>query len=106
MSEKPWPPEEHTTHIDYFGTNLPTTMLRMNGVLQSVMAEARSQRETAERFDEGICCLEWLLSRLVAHQVVPVFALVQMLGEVVLYANVGRRAPWMERALAEMGKSS
>jgi hypothetical protein len=104
-----YPPEEDCTHIDYFSTNLPTTMLYMNGVLQATIADATAQRESAQRFDEGICCLEYVLSRMLGTAKLDdeaIHALLQALGEIVMYGQIGTRPGWMRRTLEQMGKSS
>jgi hypothetical protein len=97
-----YPAEEHTWHVDYFGTNLPDILIHTNSALASLREEAQSQREARERWDEGVCCLEYMLSRKLGF--VSSFDVIQLLGDVTVYGNVNRRSDWINAVLAEMGK--
>lgn len=85
---------------------LVSIVFEQAGKIRDLSGDCDAERERADRFDEGICCMEWTLSRHPNANVsaVPVMLAMKMLGEVVGYATVGLRPPWMEAAMEGMGR--
>jgi hypothetical protein len=102
-----YPPEEHTEHIDYFGTNLPDTLVHTNSALASLREEAQSQREARERLSDGICALQWLYSRLADNpQYGPLMRdFCGLLGEIQTYGDARVVPDWVRTAHKQMGRS-
>lgn len=99
MSEKP--------HVDFFETNLPDLLLHQAGVISELREDSENERDINLRWDEGIAGMQWILSRFRGNPLggIPLMAVLGMLDEIVVYANVGTMPVWLENARRDMGRT-
>ncbi len=104
MSEHPYPPEEHTEHVDFFGTPLPNILLRQNDTLIETERRAHDAEMVALRYEEGVMCLQWELSKLMKRRKVLVKpgTLERHLQELVIFSHTGRVPTWIRAARREL----
>ncbi len=108
MSEHPYPPEEHTEHVDFFTTSLPRLLLHQNGTLIETERRAHDAETVALRYEEGVMCLQWELSKLMKRGKVLVKPgrLERHLQELVVFAHTGRLPTWIRTARKELRRDT
>ena len=99
-----YPPEEHAEHVSFMDTPLPNLLMRQQEMIFEAERRAHEAEDAAKRWDEGVVRLEWMLARHGGE--LPAMVVLQFVGEVVLYANVGREVEWLRRAGEAMGRAS
>lgn len=104
MSEHPYPPEEHLEHVDFFTTSLPRLLLHQNETLIETERRAHDAEMVALRYEEGVMCLQWELSKLMKRGKVRLKPekSEQRLQELVVFAHVGKVPTWIRAARREL----
>lgn len=99
-----YPREEHTTHVDFFGTPLPNILLRQNETLIETERRAHEAELVALRYEEGVTCLQWELSKLMKRGKVRLKPekSEQRLQELVVFAHVGVVPTWVRTGRREL----
>ncbi len=104
MSEHHYPPDEYTTHVDFFGTPLPNILLRQHDILMDSERRAHDAELVSLRWEEGAACMQWELSKLMKRGKVLVKPerLERHLQELVVFAHTGRLPTWIRAARREL----
>lgn len=90
--------------VDYFETALPDLLLKQQEVIEEREQRAHEAELAALRWDEGVACMQWLISRVGRDTELPTEVVSGMLGEIVVYANVGRAPEWLKDARESLGR--
>ncbi len=104
MSEHPYPPDEHCEATDWFSSSLPRRLFVLRGELIETERRAHDAEMVAVRYEEGVMCLQWELSKLMKRGKVLVKpgTLERHLQELVIFSNTGRVPGWVRAARREL----
>ncbi len=103
MSEHPYPPDEHCEH---YAEIVPLSDIMLG--LHEKWIEAESRAHDAEmvalRYEEGVMCLQWELSKLMKRGKVRLKPekSERRLQELVVFAHVGVVPTWIRAARREL----
>ena len=102
------------SNIDYLDPDVPLAdvALHLSGRLDEMREDLNHQGEVATRYEEALTGLSWVVSRLrgdpdYGFRGVPVMAVLELLDEIVVYANLGeaKMPAWLAHARREMGRA-
>ncbi len=104
MSEHPYPPEEQCESTDFFQTSLPRLLLHQNETLIETERRAHDAEMVSIRYEEGVTCLQWELSKLMKRGKVRLKPekSERRLQELVVFAHTGRVPGWVRAARKEL----
>ncbi len=104
MSEHPYPPDEHCEATDWFSTPLPKWLLVLRGQLIEAERRAHDAEMVSIRYEEGVTCLQWELSKLMKRGKVRLKPekSERRLQELVVFAHVGTVPGWVKAARKEL----
>ncbi len=99
-----YPESEHCEHVDFFGTPLPNILLRQHDILMDSERRAHDAEMVALRYEEGVMCLQWELSKLMKRGKVRLKPekSERHLQELVVSAHTGRLPTWIRTARREL----